>query len=43
MLTIYSGAVFIRIPAVTDATVFAMGLRIRITKDLCALESRIGP
>ena len=42
MLTIYSDAVFISIPAVTGAVVFAMGLRIKVTKDLCALESKSG-
>lgn len=31
-----------QIPGVADANVFAMGLRIVVTKDLCSLESRIG-
>jgi len=42
MLTAYSGAVFISIPAVTGAIVFAMGLRNKVTKDLCTLESKSG-
>lgn len=37
-----SDAVFVRIPSVTDATVFVMGLRMTVTKDLCVLESSIG-
>lgn len=42
MLTVYSDAVFISIPAITGAPVFAKGLRIKVTKDLCALESKSG-
>lgn len=42
MLAIYSDAVFISIPTATGAIVFAMGLRIKVTKDLCALESKSG-
>lgn len=42
MLTIYSDAVFVRIPGVTESNVFAMGLRTIVTKDLCALESKVG-
>lgn len=42
MFAIYSDAVFISIPAVTVTIVFTVGLRIKVTKDLCALENQSG-
>lgn len=42
MLTFYSDAILISIPAVTGASIFAVGLGINVTKTLCTLGTNSG-